>query len=262
MTRSVARHPIRVWQDVTFALLMRELKTRFGTYRLGYAWALLDPMLMLAGFCLLFGLRGRGSFGHVEAPVFILSGYLPFLLFKKVTKQVQSAVGANLGLFYYRQVTPFATMSARYLMEGVVFLLVSFLMVLILLWFGFKAMPADPLHVLLYTLELSWFAFGLGILLCVVSKYSAEVGKIVSLLMLPLMFISGVLIPLSVIPQHLHPWLLWNPILHAIELIRTGWIAGFTSPSVSHGYLAGATLVVLTLAMSAYRLNRYRLIAS
>lgn len=41
------RSSFQVLRDVTFGLLIRELKTRFGSYRLGYAWALLDPLLIL-----------------------------------------------------------------------------------------------------------------------------------------------------------------------------------------------------------------------
>ena len=33
------RSSFQVLRDVTFGLLIRELKTRFGSYRLGYAWA-------------------------------------------------------------------------------------------------------------------------------------------------------------------------------------------------------------------------------
>jgi len=50
--------------------------------------------------------------------------------------------------------------------------------------------------------------------------------------------------------------------VHAIELIRSGWIAGYASPNVSWVYLSAVTLVLLTFAMSCYRLSHRRLIAS
>ncbi|MNR36883.1 hypothetical protein D3C85_1548580 [compost metagenome] len=50
--------------------------------------------------------------------------------------------------------------------------------------------------------------------------------------------------------------------MHALELIRNGWIAGYSSPNVSWTYLSGVTLLLLTFAMSCYRLNHRRLIAS
>lgn len=256
------RSSLAVLGDVTFGLLMRELKTRFGNYRMGYAWALIDPLIMLGVFCVIFGLRARTSFGGVEAPVFIISGYLPFLLFNKVANQVKAAVSANMALFCYRQVTPFATMLTRYLLEVLIFLMVLIVISLILIWFGFHPIPADFLPVFAASFLLSLFAFAIGMLLCVINRYSPEVGKFFSYLMMPLMFLSGVMIPISVVPMPYQGWLLWNPILHAIELIRSGWIAGFSTPYASWSYLAGCTLIALVLAMSSYRLNRYRLIGS
>jgi capsular polysaccharide transport system permease protein len=94
-----------VLRDVTFGLLIRELKTRFGSYRLGYAWALLDPLLMIGAFSLIFGMRGHSGFGGAPAPLFITASYLPFLFFRNVVSKLQSAVNANKGLFCYRQVT-------------------------------------------------------------------------------------------------------------------------------------------------------------
>lgn len=73
------RTSLQVLRDVTFGLLIRELKTRFGSYRLGYAWALIDPLLIIGAFSLIFGLRGHSGFGGAPAPLFITAGYLPFL---------------------------------------------------------------------------------------------------------------------------------------------------------------------------------------
>lgn len=76
------------------------------------------------------------------------------------------------------------------------------------------------------------------------------------------MFISCVMFPLATIPTQYQHWFLWNPLVHALELIRSGWIHGYTSPNVSWTYLFGVTLVLLTFAMSCYRLSHRRLIAS
>ncbi len=256
------RTPLQVLRDVTFGLLIRELKTRFGSYRLGYAWALLEPLLMISLFSVVFGMRSQSGFGGVPAQVFITAGYLPFMFFNKVVSQLKSAVSANMGLFCYRQVTPFATFVARFMLEVMVGMMVGIILVLGLLWFGFDAIPADPLQVILGYLLLMVFSFSLGIVFCVIGKLFQEANKFLDLLMMPLMFISCVMNPLTAIPVQYQHWFLWNPLVHAVELIRSGWIAGYSSPSVSWAYFASITLLLLTFAMSCYRLNHRRLIAS
>jgi len=256
------RSSFQVLRDVTFGLLIRELKTRFGSYRLGYAWALLDPLLMIGLFSAVFGMRGHSGFGGAPAPLFITTGYLPFIFFKNVVNKLQSAVNANKGLFCYRQVTPFSTFIARFILETIVGMMVGGILILGLLWFGFDAVPNDPLQVILIYMLLMIFSFSLGIVFCITANLVNEVEKFLGLLMMPLMFISCVMYPLASIPAQYQHWFLWNPLVHALELIRSGWIAGYVSPNASWTYLFGVTLVLLTFAMSSYRLSHRRLIAS
>jgi len=256
------RSSFQVLRDVTFGLLIRELKTRFGSYRLGYAWALLDPLLMIGLFSAIFGMRGHSGFGGAPAPLFITAGYLPFLFFRNVVSKLQSAVDANMGLFCYRQVTPFATFIARFILETIIGMIVGCILILGLLWFGFDAVPNDPLKVILIYFLLMVFSFSLGIIFCVVGNLFKEADKFLSLLMMPLMFVSCIMYPLATIPTQYQHWFLWNPLVNALELIRSGWIAGYVSPNISWTYLFGVTLVLLTFAMSCYRLSHRRLIAS
>jgi capsular polysaccharide transport system permease protein len=167
-----------------------------------------------------------------------------------------------MGLFCYRQVTPFSTFVARFMLETMIGMMVGIILILGLLWFGFDAIPADPLQVILIYLLLMVFSFSLGIVFCVICTLFQEADKFLDLLMMPLMFISCVMFPLISIPPQYQHWFLWNPLVHALELIRSGWIAGYNSPSVSWAFLSGVTLLLLTFAMSCYRLNHRRLIAS
>ena len=49
--------------EVLNALILREMKTRFGSHQLGYLWALIDPTLWIATFVGMFYLPGRSSPG-------------------------------------------------------------------------------------------------------------------------------------------------------------------------------------------------------
>jgi capsular polysaccharide transport system permease protein len=64
-----------------------------------------------------------------------------------------------------------------------------------LLWFGFDAIPSDPLEVVLIYFMLMIFSFSLGIIFCVLGNLFKEADKFLSLLMMPLMFISCVMYP-------------------------------------------------------------------
>lgn len=185
----------------------------------------------------------------------------PFF-FRNVVSKLQSAVNANMGLFCYRQVTLFATFVARFILEAIIGLVVGCVLVLGLLWLGFDAIPADPLQVVFIFFLLMTLSFSLGVIFCILINLVKESDKFLNLIMMPLMFISCVMYPLATVPVQFQYWFVWNPLVHAVELMRTGWIAGYVSPDVSWSYLASLTLVLLTFAMSCYRLSHRRLIAS
>ena len=94
-----ARSAFSIQRDVTFAIFLREMNARFSTYTLGNIWILLEPILMMIFFVVLFGARGRGAFGYVEPPVFILAGFLPFrLLWQAPMKHNLKALAGIKGL--------------------------------------------------------------------------------------------------------------------------------------------------------------------
>jgi len=48
------RTPWQIQKSVVFALFLRELKTRFGAYKFGYVWLLLEPMAHVIVLSLIF----------------------------------------------------------------------------------------------------------------------------------------------------------------------------------------------------------------
>ena len=104
----------QIQKAVFHALAIRELKTRFGGYRLGYFWAVFEPLshiLVLSG---LFSLiREDRDFYNAPFPVFFATGILSFFVFQKLVMTSQNSIKANLGLFGFRQVKPFDAIVVR-----------------------------------------------------------------------------------------------------------------------------------------------------
>jgi capsular polysaccharide transport system permease protein len=76
------------------------------------------------------------------------------------------------------------------------------------------------------TLILTWsllviFAFGIGLIFMVLGKTFPETEKFLPIMLKPLYFISCVMFPLHAVPKEYWPYLLWNPIIHAVELSRS-----------------------------------------
>ncbi len=252
---------------MVFALFIREIKTRFGAYRLGLIWAFLEPMTFVV---LLTGIRSLSRTGTLFAgeshgipyPLFFTLGYIPYQLFSKLLSQGAAAVNANKGLFKYRQVRPIDALLARTVLETIIFCSVLILFLTLFWWFGFNVHIANPLEFIVTLLLLTLLGAGVGIIICVGQLRFPELGKVVPLLTRPLFFISGLFFSINDIPSQYQHYLLWNPILHAIELIRGSCYQNFDTDSVSLEYLAFTSLVTIFIGLALYRLDWKRMVAS
>lgn len=257
-----ARTSLQVMRDVIMALLIREVKTRFGGYRLGFAWAILEPMAHVALFCVIFGVRGREGFGGVDAPIFILTGVMPFLLFQSIFTRVKSANSANRSLYHYRFVKPITSFIARFILEIGVFFFTFIVILLIFMWLGFDSHIHDILMAFLVCMILALFSFSFAICCAVLIEYFPETDRVLGILMKPMLFISCVFYSLEMIPQEYRHFIDWNPVLHAIELFRTYYIEGFDTVGGSLSYLSFFCIVFTFLALRLYRTHWTKMIAS
>ncbi len=258
-----ARSAFSIQADVLFAIMVREMNSRFSGYTFGNIWLVLEPMLMMVMFIILFGLRGRGEFGYVEPAVFVFASFLPFkVLWQFTHKRIMTAAAGGKGLLGFRQVRLFDMFVARGLMEAGLFIVVGVLIGGAMWWIGFDPWPREPLMVLAYSSVMWFFAFGVGILAAVVSRVAREIEKLINILTMPLLFLSAVFFPMTIVPQPFRDWLALNPLVHANELIREQWLPQYVSPVADFGYLVWWTVVTLALAVSAYRLSWQRIVAT
>jgi capsular polysaccharide transport system permease protein len=257
-----SRNSWQIMADTIFALIMRELRSRYGEGRLGYFWALAVPAGQTVLMVLVFSSIGRASLSGVPVPLFMLVSLLPFKMFSKTLTQVSGAVDANKGLLSYRQVEPIDPVIARAILEFFHFLLVSVILVGCLAWLGFDVWPDRFLELILACFLLSMFAMGCGLILCSVSVYWDSASKVVSVLMTPMMIMSGVLFAASMIPEQYWHLLTWNPVFHALELVRDAWFKSYSTPAGEWSYLIESVVLSNSLGLMLYWRNRAGFIAT
>ena len=254
----------QVQKAVFFALFRRELQTRFGGYRLGYFWALVEPLSHVIMLSALFSLiRSDNEIYRAPFPVFFALGILSFFVFQKIAVNSQNSIRVNLGLFAYRQVKPFDAIVVRATIDFFVYLLAIFFLAVIGGWFfQYQVVPADPLKALVILSLLSLLGLGIGFFTAVIGVLHEEWAQFIAIVLRPLYFISGIFFPLAALPERLHVYLLWNPVLHGVEAFRGAWIVGYPADKVSIGYLGAWSLMILFLGMSYYRSNRVNVLRS
>jgi capsular polysaccharide transport system permease protein len=244
------------------ALFLRELQTRFGHYRLGYLWAVLEPGLLVALKLLVFSsLFGRGMVG-ISYSLFIVAGMLPFFMFMRSATKSLGVVQSNKGLFSYRSVKPIDAVVARTLLELFLYFITFILFLIVLVFFGEKISLSHIPFLFLCWCVFYIFCFGFALVMAVLGDLSEELGKFISSIFVIMLFISGVMFSINSVPEEYHVYLLWNPVLHVLDFIRHAIAPEYPITYVSFEYLFRSAIIMLFIGLLAYRASEKRMLKS
>ena len=250
------RTSFQIQRDVVYALLLRELASRFGKSRVGFLWVLMEPVAHLVFPIAVFGFMLERTIPGVEYPVFLTYGFLPFLLFKTICLQTMEGTRANRGLLSYRQVLLMDVFVAKALTHCAVSASVFAVVLGGLVLVGFDVLPPSPIElfgVLALTVAL---AFGLGMLFAALGTVSPELKSIARLIFIPLYFLSGILFPISRFPEDWLPWLAINPVLHLVELSRHAALPDYELvPELGAGNPLALAIASVFMGLALYRLR-------
>lgn len=258
---AIGRSPWEIQKSVVMALILRELKSRFGANRLGYVWVPLEPALHMMMLVMVFGFIRQRVQAGIDFPVFLIVGLIPYLLFKNTALRTMDSLNANKALFAYRQIKPMDTYVSRAMFESVMMLVVYVLMLFFMGSLGFSVIPVAPLELVLIHGVVVLFGLGLGVVLSVLVDLLPEAKLFVQVVFLPLYFVSGVMFPLTMVPSDLRPWILWNPVLHFVELARGRFFPGYqVAPEISVELVIVVTLLALFTGLFLYYFRRMKMV--
>lgn len=255
--RSAAAITLSVWQ----ALMLREALSRLFSSRAAWFWLLAEPVMHVAYLIFIYTAIRLRTIGGIDTAVWVIAGMLAFFMFRRTMMQVTNAVSANTALFTYRQVKPIDAVLVRGVIEGTLMLTITVLLLAGAALFGHSVIPDDPLMVATAFLGLWLLGLGMGLIISVLIELVPEAGRLISLAMRPLYILSGVILPISAVPQPYRDWLLWNPVVHGLEAARLGFSPYYHAvPEMNISYLYGFSLVAIFLGLAMHRRAASRLV--
>ena len=232
------------------ALILRETKTRYGNYKIGFLWALIEPLVGVTVFVAIFAnLRNDSPSGMPLVP-FMLVGFVTYALFRDPWGCMQGAISNSRNLLTFPQVTTFDVIIARGLLE----ILVSFFVLGFLLYMahlmGFEVRVERPLGVLLVCLLLCVLGLGMGFLFASLEPLIPSIKQFGTQVMSrPLYFGSGLFFTVDTLPAAVRDFLLYNPVLHMIELVRGEFFYEFETSYGSWTYASAWAFTTLAVGL-------------
>jgi capsular polysaccharide transport system permease protein len=244
---------------VIHALVMREVITRYGRHNVGFLWLFLEPMLFTCGIATLWTITKMAHGSNLPIVAFALTGYSSILLWRNCSNRCIKAIEPNLCLMFHRNVTALDILLARILLEisgaSVSFTALSLLFMSV----EWMAPPSNVLIMLYGWLMLSWFATSLGLLVGALSERSElldRVWHIITYLLLP---ISGAGYLVEWLPQSAQNAVLWLPMVHGVEMVRSGVFGTIIHARYNAEYLIFTNLLLTIIGLAASRQLRHHL---
>jgi capsular polysaccharide transport system permease protein len=228
VVRSV-RSPWQVTWSVWQALFLREFMTRVTKDRMAWFWMLFEPIALIAVMVAIRTVvlgRNQEIAGADYVP-WMLVGLLGFFLFRENMQRSIGAVEKNSALYTYRQIKPVDPVAVVCFLEGVLKTFIFILFVAVGELLAIELFPDSFLYALFGWLSMWLLGLGIGVFVSALSSLVPEIGKVIRIASLPLLIISGVILPLNYLPHDMLQYLLLNPIAHGLEVLRVGFFDGY-----------------------------------
>ena len=211
-------------------LAWREVASRYRGSWLGLAWAVFNPLLMLAIYSFVFGvvftprLTSSASAGRLDFALSLFAGLIVFNFFAEVLTRAPGLITANPN-YVKKVVFPLALLPLAAVVAALFHAVIGSLILIAALavtgslspWSW--ALPLAWLPLVLLVLGLAWALAALGV-------YLRDIGQIIGMATTALLFLSPVFYPVAALPPALVPWVYCNPLTLPIETTRALLMGG------------------------------------
>ena len=230
-------HAFMIQLRVIYALLMREIHTRYGRENIGFLWVIGEPILFCAGVAIVWtAIRPSHEHG-LQMTAMVISGYVPLTMWRHTYSRAIKAYEVNSSLLFHRLVTPLDIILARIILEAAGAILAGALVLAGALYLNYTEVPESWFFVYMGMGFCTFFSFGFAIIVAALTERSDILEKamaILSYLSLPL---SGAFVMIDWIPAR-YRWILeYSPLANSIEMIRYGFFGMKVIPHYSIPFL-------------------------
>lgn len=214
------------YRELLYFLVWRDIKVRYKQAVLGASWALIQPLVTIVIFSVIFGQLAKLPSDGVPYPVFSFAGLLPWMLFSSTLSRISSSLVGNSNLltkvYFPRLIIPLSALGAGLVDFGVAFVVLLGMM----LYYGIFPTLLIVFIPLLTLLVLAT-ALAVGLWCAALNVRYRDVQQLIPFLLQVWMYISPVAYSISLVPQG--SWRLiygLNPMTGVIQGFRWALLGG------------------------------------
>lgn len=241
---------MEAYAHVIRALMLRDMRTRFGGSHWGYAVLVMWPVAHIFIMVAIMAFRAIPSPMGGSPFLFVSTACVPVLTFQYMAREIMKGVIVNKPLLYYPQVKIFDVMIARILVEIVKGFTCLSVVMSLLAALGVNPIPEDPAMAIGAYCAATLLGVGFGALnMGIVSFFPGwMLGWIIPQVLLYMT--SGIFFLPSQLPNELYDILKWHPLSQIVEWTRLAYDPSLAVDiDFTYVIMFGLTTLVLGLIM-------------
>jgi len=243
---------IWAYRDLLTLLIRRDISVRYKQSAIGIAWAVVQPIVLMTIFAIVFGRFAKLPSEGYPYSVFTLCALLPWLYFAKALGGTSdSIVGASnlvTKVYFPRLIIPISKT-----VSGLVDFAIAFgILAIVLAWY--RIVPGSSVLLLpVFILITMLTAFAIGLWLTALNVKYRDIGLLVPFLTQIWMYASPIAYSTTLVPEHWRWLYSLNPIVGVAEGFRWA-LLGNAPPALGPMLLSlGIVLVLLVTGLIYFR---------
>jgi len=209
----------------------RELTTRYLGSVTGFAWALLNPLALLAVYHFVFThiFRATGFAGQ-SFLAFVAIALWPWLAAQEALQRGAVSLASYAGMIrkvaFPHEIVVLASVAATFALQ-----FIGYMAILAVL-----RIAGEPVHISGLVVAIPvWLVLlvgitGLTLLLAALQVFVRDVEHVLMPLLMMLMYLTPILYPLTLVPEGMRAWVAANPFNWVVGRLRDALLEGRLSP--------------------------------
>lgn len=239
------------------AVLIQDMRSRFGNSHIGYLIAIAWPLSHMGVITLAYMLRVTIAPVGDSPTMFVATGIVPYILCLYPARLLATAIPQNRQLLNIPVIQPFHLIFSRCILETLSAVIVLALFMSVVSLFDVEILPTDTTEAAKAIGAAVFLGIGLGFLnvvMCAILGHFFLVFFI--LVMVGLYVLSGVYMPPSALPSNIREYMMYNPLLHLVEWLRSAYYASYDSELINKSLILWVGGISLTMGLVGERFLR------
>ena len=245
------------YYDLLIELVLRDIKVKYKRSVLGFAWSILNPLLMMIVMSIVFSTIFRSDIKNF--PMYLITGQVIFSFFSEATNSAMMSIIGNGELIkkVYIPKYIFPLSKVMFSFSNMIFSLVAVVIVAIA-----TKLPITP-AILLFPLPLIYvfvFSLGIGLLLASYAVFFRDLLHLYGIILLIWTYLTPIFYPITILPPNIRLLLKFNPLYVFISNFREIVLYGNVPSLFSNLLCIAYAILALIIGTLAFRRTKDKFI--